>query len=262
MKVALFGAGARGVQCLAALAGDTRFEVVCFFDNDPRKWNTALRDIPICEPTSAACEAVDAIVLASVYAKEILAQLTRLGVAGKVSLSPPQLARQTDGPSSDHGSAGEPLSPDAQRQHLLDTTSPRVRRLAQKIDQDPAPAGSPSDRTRAIQPVVCTICCNNYLAYATVLARSFLRHHPDGRFFLCLADRRRDPIAYPGDSRITVIEAAELGIEGFESFAFKYDVLEFNTAVKPFLLERLIEDEGAQQVLYLDPDILVLAPLD
>ena len=108
MKIALFGAGARGVQCLAALAGDTRFEIVRFFDNDPKKWNTALQGIPICEPTAKACDEVDAIILASVYAKEILAQLTRLGCAGKVALSPPHLARQA-GHAGD-ADRGAPLS--------------------------------------------------------------------------------------------------------------------------------------------------------
>ena len=110
--------------------------------------------------------------------------------------------------------------------------------------------------------VACTICCNNYFAYATVLARSFLRHHPGGRFVICLVDRRNASVPYPADPRIEVIEAEALGLDGFDALAFKYDVLEFNTAVKPFLLEWLLRQQGAERVLYLDPDILVLTPLD
>jgi len=115
MKIALVGAGARGLQCLAALAGDTRFEVVRFFDNDPKKWNTTLRDVPIAEPTAKACNEVDAIVLASVYAKEILAQLTRLGCAGKVALSPPHLTRRAGGDSP----ATDAETTDARRARLV-----------------------------------------------------------------------------------------------------------------------------------------------
>jgi hypothetical protein len=252
MKVALFGAGARGLQCLAALEGDMRFEVVRFFDNDPKKWNTTLRDIPICEPTAKACGDVDAIILASVYAKEILAQLTRLGCAGKVALSPPHLTRRAGGDTP-----AETETPDAKRTRLLDEAPANVRQLARRLDVAPPTSVGASSRDLA-----CTICCNNYLAYATVLARSFLRHHPDSRFVICLADRHREDIVYPDDSRITVVDAASLGIPGFESFAFKYDVLEFNTAVKPFLLERLLDEDDTDRVLYLDPDILVLAPLD
>ena len=41
------------------------------------------------------------------------------------------------------------------------------------------------------QPVLhaCTIVSKNYLSYARVLARSFLDHHPGGRFFVLLVDR-------------------------------------------------------------------------
>ena len=65
VKVALFGAGARGLQCLAALADDARFEITGFFDNDPRKWRTTIDGLPVLEPTAAACGAVDAIIVAS-----------------------------------------------------------------------------------------------------------------------------------------------------------------------------------------------------
>jgi glycosyltransferase involved in cell wall biosynthesis len=258
LKVALFGAGARGVQCLMALGGDRRFEITCFFDNDPKKWNTTLRGIPICEPTADACGRVDAIILASIYAKEILAQLARLGCAGKVALSPPHLSRRFG--AADDATSGEVMPAEQQRERLLDEAPAAIRGLASRFDADPRPPRPAGVAAR--QEVACTICCNNYLAYAIVLARSFLRHHPGGRFFICLVDSRRDDVAYPADSRIAIIEAASLGIEGFDSFAFKYDVLELNTAVKPFLLQRLIENEGAERLLYLDPDILVLAPLD
>ena len=44
--------------------------------------------------------------------------------------------------------------------------------------------------------------------------------------------------------------------------AFRYDVMELNTAVKPFVLAHLLFERGIDRVLYLDPDILVLSTLD
>jgi hypothetical protein len=44
--------------------------------------------------------------------------------------------------------------------------------------------------------------------------------------------------------------------------AFRYDLTEFSTAVKPFLLEHLFVQRGFEKLLYLDPDILVTGSLD
>lgn len=258
LRVALFGAGARGLQCLGALAGNPRLEVVGFLDNDRRKWGTSVAGLPVHEPTGDRCRDVDAILLASIHAKEILAQLTRLGVADRVVLSPPHLQRRLAGQSpSTPTDPAEP--PDVQRDRLLADVPAASRALAARLDQDPPPP-QPGSAASA-RAVACTICGNNYFAYATVLARSFLRQHPGSRFFICLVDRRRDDLPYPDDPRIVVIEAAALGVPEFDRQAFKYDVLEFNTAVKPWFLEALFRAHGVERLLYLDPDILVLDSL-
>ena len=46
------------------------------------------------------------------------------------------------------------------------------------------------------EPVACTIVANNYLAYARVVARSFLHHHHRGRFFVLIVGRRAPELAY------------------------------------------------------------------
>ena len=108
----------------------------------------------------------------------------------------------------------------------------------------------------------CTIVSKNYLSYARVLARSFLDHHPGGRFFVLLVDRL-DGYFDPAGEPFELIELDALeNLPDVKALLFKYTVLEANTAVKPFLLEHLFAQEGLERLIYLDPDILVLRPLD
>jgi hypothetical protein len=105
-----------------------------------------------------------------------------------------------------------------------------------------------------------TICSNNYLPMAKVLFASAERHCPHAELFLCLGDERLPERArYPTDAR--VVTAEELDIPDFRDFAFRYSIMEFNTALKPFMIRHLLE-QGFDAVLYFDPDIAIYAPLD
>lgn len=102
----------------------------------------------------------------------------------------------------------------------------------------------------------CTIIARNYLAYARVLATSFVEHHPGARFTVVLVD------AQPGDTRadepFRVLHLADLGMPVDERHRMSaiYDVTELATAVKPVVLRHLVA-EGNGPVVYLDPDIEV-----
>jgi hypothetical protein len=61
---------------------------------------------------------------------------------------------------------------------------------------------------------------------------------------------------------VTLVEPRELEIPNFFEMCFKYGVVELSTAVKPYLLSLLGERYGEEEVVYLDPDILILRPLD
>ena len=111
------------------------------------------------------------------------------------------------------------------------------------------------------EPVACTIVANNYLAYARVVARSFLHHHPRGRFFVLIVDRRDPELAY-ADEPFEVVFADELGIAHFEHLAFRYSILELSTAVKPAFLAWLHRTHALTSICYFDPDILITAGLD
>lgn len=111
-----------------------------------------------------------------------------------------------------------------------------------------------------MDPSICTIVSNNYLPFARVLARSFLEHHPQGRVWVLMVDRRDPAIDYD-EQPFQVLFASDLGIPAFDNLAFRYSILELNTAVKPYLLEHLHRQEGCRAVCYLDPDILVTGDL-
>ncbi len=108
---------------------------------------------------------------------------------------------------------------------------------------------------------VFTICSNNYLAQATVLGKSLLRHNPLLKFSIVLIDRRSEKIRYDDFSSFELIHIEEIFPEA-EQLAFKYNIIEFNTAVKPLVFQHFLNERENDVVLYFDPDICVYSRLD
>ena len=103
-----------------------------------------------------------------------------------------------------------------------------------------------------------TICSRNYLAYALTLQQSLKRHAPDSPFFIYLADAPLDPSEAPDAN---IIPASEIGLPDRLDMAFRYTVMEFNTAIKADCFLDLLTRRGFEAAIYLDPDIQVFAPL-
>lgn len=108
----------------------------------------------------------------------------------------------------------------------------------------------------------CTIIARNYLPAARVLAKSFRVHHPEGRFFVLVLD---DPFGEIDRAHepFEILGLADLDIDGSEldEMAAAYSVMEFATAVKPWLLAALLRRDLAS-VLYIDPDIQIFHSLE
>jgi hypothetical protein len=101
---------------------------------------------------------------------------------------------------------------------------------------------------------VFTIVSRNYFAYARTLGDSLKKSNPDVEFNILIVDRKDlDFERQHADWKITWVE--DLGIPQFEHVAFKYDILELNTNVKPTFAKRLLGQY--EKVIYLDPDIYV-----
>jgi len=104
--------------------------------------------------------------------------------------------------------------------------------------------------------VVFTIVAKNFLPFARTLGDSILKlHKNDIDYFIFLVDETEGLINCDNE-RYNIIETRSLGIEGFLNMAFRYDVIEFSTSLKPFIIARLFK-QGYDKVIYLDPDISV-----
>lgn len=108
---------------------------------------------------------------------------------------------------------------------------------------------------------IVTIVSGNYLAYARVLGGTLQRHVPDADFRVLVVDRPSTAIRMAADeSGLNITFATDIGISDIERIAYKYDIVELNTALKPTFLKRMFS-EGFSHVIYIDPDIQLFAPL-
>lgn len=108
---------------------------------------------------------------------------------------------------------------------------------------------------------VFTISSKNYLSYVRTLFNSVAHVHPEYKLFLCLADRV-DGYFDPAEEPFTIVEAERLEISNFGDFALRYDIMEFNTAVKPFMFRWIFDNTDLDSIIYLDPDIHVYSRFD
>lgn len=107
---------------------------------------------------------------------------------------------------------------------------------------------------------ICTIVAKNYVSFARSLCDSFLSLHPAGRCHVLFIDRT-DGYIDPSNENFTVCHLDEIGIPDLKDLYFKYNVTELATAVKPLFLRFLLSKPEIREIIYLDPDILVLESL-
>ena len=116
-------------------------------------------------------------------------------------------------------------------------------------------AAGRTPRRRAIFTIVSC----NYIAYAVTLMQSVREFHPEADRFIVLADSYRE---FPGlDAAAELIFCDEIGIELISNMQLWYSVIEFNTAIKPFVFRHLFDRFAYDEVVYLDPDILLFRPM-
>ena len=106
-----------------------------------------------------------------------------------------------------------------------------------------------------------TICANNYLAHAAVLAESFKKNNPTTDFYIVVADERSGKVDYQTFHADKVVFIHEIiSTLELETLSRKFNITEFCTVIKPDVLLYL-QRLGYVFCMYLDPDIEVFNPL-
>jgi hypothetical protein len=104
---------------------------------------------------------------------------------------------------------------------------------------------------------VFTVCNLAYMPKAAVLAESVLKH----------CGKKLKIFLFDKPSRLGELEDSaeyywveDLGIANFRQMAFKYDIIELSTSLKPFISLELLKEYG--RLIFLDPDTCLYGPVD
>lgn len=102
----------------------------------------------------------------------------------------------------------------------------------------------------------------NYIPKVRVLVESIKKWHPDWIIHLALSDEIPSDIDLSSEPFDIIHPAAELNIPDFNGWSFCHSIVELSTAIKPFLLKKLLDRDDCEAVIYLDPDTVVFSPLE
>src|SRR5262245_330331 len=123
------------------------------------------------------------------------------------------------------------------------------------------PRTVPSNSPPALRRLVaCAAISRNQLAQARTLVHSFLRHHPHSRFYLLVVDGLPEGVNV--DAEVQLLGLADLPTPYYADLVYTYELPELCAAVKPSLLALLLGQFAADEVVLLDPEMLVLRPLE
>ena len=109
---------------------------------------------------------------------------------------------------------------------------------------------------------VYTSIVSNYIPKARVLAHSVKKFHPDLQFHLVLSDTLPSSFRLEHEPFDSVLTPADLDIPNLGQWLFLHSLVEVSTGVKGFALLKLLKDPSCSEVIFFDPDIVVLSPLD
>ena len=114
----------------------------------------------------------------------------------------------------------------------------------------------------SLQVHVFTSAAANYLPKVRVLFDSLTEHHPEWRQHLLLVEDWSGPQCAALNLNAEVVQPRDLDIPNWRQWSFCHDLVELCTAVKPYMLCKLLVREDCDAVLYFDPDIKLFSRLD
>jgi hypothetical protein len=110
--------------------------------------------------------------------------------------------------------------------------------------------------------LVFTICSANYLSQAITLGYSLQSTNPGVEFRIYLVDRLEGREEIRNRVPFPLIEIEQVPVTDFKGMVLRYNVVELNTSVKPYIFDHILKTElDIHKVVYFDPDIMVFQPL-
>lgn len=111
-----------------------------------------------------------------------------------------------------------------------------------------------------MKTAVFTIASRNYFAFVRTLMDSLEQTNGSWDRYVVVADQiSADFRQLPRNFHLISLE--ELKLPDRKKMIFRYSIMEFNTAVKPYAFTLLLETRGYDRVVYMDPDIYVYEPM-
>lgn len=101
----------------------------------------------------------------------------------------------------------------------------------------------------------------NYLPKVRLLCHSIKKLHPDWVVHFALIDKKPEWLDVSKEPFDNVISIDQLPIPNLKPWMFSHNIVELSTAIKPFVLQKLLNEPNATGVIYLDPDIVVFSSL-
>ncbi|WP_051584739.1 hypothetical protein [Pedobacter jeongneungensis] len=114
-----------------------------------------------------------------------------------------------------------------------------------------------------IKKIAFTICAKNYIGLAQTLEASIKAIQDDVLFLIFVADEFGEGLAIQlPDNVIIAGEKLAIPKSQWYEMAFKYDLTEFCTSIKPSCFKYILQNYDVDACIYFDPDILVFNTLD
>ena len=109
---------------------------------------------------------------------------------------------------------------------------------------------------------VFTSAAYNYLPKVRMLFESIKKFHPNWVLHLALADEYRLSVDLSNEPFDEFCTIEELGIPEWRGWSYCHNIVELATAIKPFMMKRLLDRPGVEKVFYFDPDMVLFSALD
>lgn len=102
----------------------------------------------------------------------------------------------------------------------------------------------------------------NYLPKVRKLCASIRKHHPEFEIVLALADERTDAVDFAAEPIDRIIALDDLPIADRRRWTYFHTIVELATAIKPYVLRKLLAEPDVDRVIYFDPDMVLFSRLD